>query len=129
MNRLKLAIFAVVATLGLVASPVASAIDLNGNICNDLQKNSSANCGVANENKLGRNNNIVQRVLGLVFYLLGAIAIIMIIIGGIRYATSQGDSQKVQTAKNTIFYAVIGLIVAILASVIVTFVGDQLKKV
>ena len=49
----------------------------------------------------------------------------MIIIGGFRYVTSQGDQTQMQSAKNTILYAVIGLIVAIAAYAIVSFVVTQ----
>ena len=50
------------------------------------------------------------------------IAVIKIVIGGIRYATSGGDSTQIQAAKNTILYAVVGLVVAIMAFAIVNFV-------
>ena len=52
----------------------------------------------------------------------------MIIIAGFRYVISQGDSGAVTSAKNTILYAVIGLIVAIFAWAIVDFVIDNLAK-
>lgn len=66
----------------------------------------------------------IKNVVNVLLFVLGAIAVIMIIIGGIRYATSNGDSGQITTAKNTILYAVIGLIVAILAYAIVNFVLD-----
>jgi hypothetical protein len=49
-------------------------------------------------------------------------AIIMIVVGGLKYVTSQGDSSGVASAKNTIIYAVIGIIIVTLAQVIVRFV-------
>jgi multisubunit Na+/H+ antiporter MnhB subunit len=52
----------------------------------------------------------------------------MIIIGGIRYTTSNGESSQIKSAKDTIMYAVIGLVVAILAYSIVNFVVDQFAK-
>lgn len=66
----------------------------------------------------------IEIVVNILLFLLGAIAVIMIIIGGIRYATANGDQSAVTSAKNTILYAVIGLIVAILAYAIVNFVLD-----
>lgn len=63
-----------------------------------------------------------KTITNVILFVLGAIAVIMIIIGGIRYVTSGGDSGSVTAAKNTILYAVIGLIVAILAYAIVNFV-------
>lgn len=62
--------------------------------------------------------NLVNALL----FVIGAVAVIMLIIGGIRYVISQGDSSAVQSAKNTILYAVIGLLVAIFAYAIVNFV-------
>lgn len=63
-----------------------------------------------------------KNVANVLLYILGAIAVIMIIYGGIRYVTSGGDSSSIKAAKDTILYSVIGLIVAILAFAIVNFV-------
>lgn len=64
----------------------------------------------------------VYRIINWVLIAVGIIAVVFIIIGGIRYATSSGDSDKVKSAKNTILYALIGLVIAILANVIVQIV-------
>ena len=61
---------------------------------------------------------ITQGILGV----LGIVSVIFIIVGGIGYATSQGDSGKTKKARDTILYSVIGLIVALLAFAIVTFI-------
>ena len=71
---------------------------------------------------------IIQTIVRILLFLIGAISVIMIIIGGFRYVISQGDSGAVTSAKNTILYAVIGLIVAIFAWAIVDFVIDNLAK-
>ena len=67
-------------------------------------------------------NDVVKGVLNTVYFIAGAAAIIIIIIGGVLYATSEGDPSKVQTAKNAILYAVVGLIVVMMAFVITGFV-------
>ncbi len=64
----------------------------------------------------------VTRVINIMLYAVGIISVVMLIWGGIRYATSAGDSAKVTAAKNTVMYAVIGLVVAIFAFAIVNFV-------
>lgn len=64
--------------------------------------------------------------LNAVFGLIGIIAVIMIIIGGVRYATSQGDPGKVKSGKSAIMYGIIGLIIALLAFAIVNFVMSAL---
>lgn len=63
-------------------------------------------------------NTIINVVLGVV----GLVAVAMIIVGGISYTTSQGDSAKATKAKNTILYSVVGLIIALLAFAVVNFV-------
>jgi hypothetical protein len=59
--------------------------------------------------------------------IVGVAAVIMIIIGGFRYITSSGDSASVNSAKNTILYAIIGLVIVALAQVIVRFVLNQVS--
>lgn len=61
----------------------------------------------------------IGTVLSVVFMIAGATAVIVIIIGGIMYVTSAGDPQSTAKAKNTILYACIGLVVAILSNAIV----------
>ena len=68
----------------------------------------------------------VGSIVNWLLFAIGAIAVIMIVWGGIKFATSAGDSNKVTAAKNTILYAVIGLAVAVLAFAIVNFVVSHL---
>lgn len=70
-------------------------------------------------------SGIIQTVVNVMLFLLGAVCVVMIVIGGIRYATSQGDQSGVSSAKNTILYAVVGLVVAVAAYAIVNFVVEQ----
>lgn len=67
-------------------------------------------------------NGVFKTITNTILYIVGIIAVIMLIIGGIRYIVSGGDSKKVTDAKNTILYAIIGLIVCFLAFAIVNFV-------
>ncbi|MDX2776379.1 pilin [Streptomyces caniscabiei] len=66
--------------------------------------------------------NMIEIVINTALYVLGMVAVLMIVIGGIRYTTSAGNSAQTKSAKDTILYAVIGLVVAILAYTIVNFV-------
>lgn len=71
------------------------------------------------------NNNLessVRNIVNVLLFLLGMVAVIMIVIGGIRYVISGGDSAQTKAAKDTILYSVVGLVVAILAYAIVNFV-------
>lgn len=65
---------------------------------------------------------IFQTIVNILLFIVGIIAVIMLIIGGIRYVVSGGDQTAVTAAKNTILYAIIGIIVAILAYAAVQFV-------
>lgn len=76
-----------------------------------------------NSNLLG---GVLKNVINIMLYLAGIIAVIMVVIGGLRYITSDGDPQKANQAKNTILYALIGVTVAVLAFSIVNFVIAQL---
>jgi hypothetical protein len=64
----------------------------------------------------------IKDVVNVLLFIIGAVAVIMIVVGGLKYTTSNGDSSAVTSAKNTILYAVVGLVVAILAYAIVNFV-------
>jgi hypothetical protein len=66
--------------------------------------------------------SVVAIVINTILYIIGIISVVMLIIGGIKYATSSGDEKKVTSAKNTIIYAILGLAVAILAWTLVNFV-------
>lgn len=63
----------------------------------------------------------MAQVISTLLVVLGMIAVIMIIVGGIRYATANGDQSAIKSAKNTILYAVVGVVIAILAYAIVNF--------
>ena len=68
------------------------------------------------------NSGIFSTITNTLLFILGAISVIMIIIGGLRYVISGGDSAAVTAAKNTILYAIVGVIVAILAYAVINFV-------
>lgn len=74
----------------------------------------------------GTGSGIIDSVINTILYIVGIAAVIMIIVGGIRYATSAGNEKSVTGAKNTIIYALIGLAAALLAWVIVNFVVTSL---
>lgn len=67
-------------------------------------------------------DNIIATVVNVLSIAVGIIAVIMIIIGGLKYITSSGDSNNVTSAKNTILYAVVGLVIVAIAQFIVKFV-------
>lgn len=67
-------------------------------------------------------NGIIANVVNILSILVGIAAVIMIMVGGFKYVTANGDSSNVGSAKQTITYAVIGLVIVVFAQVIVQFV-------
>jgi len=70
----------------------------------------------------------IGNLLGIAYLVAGMVAVLAIVIGGIRYATANGDSGQIQSAKNMVLYAVVGLVVVIMASAITNFVLTQVTK-
>lgn len=96
----------------------AAAVDVLGDACNSSGSSDSAVCKAKGEDV----NSMIENITNTLLFFLGAVAVIIIIIGGFMYVTAAGDPGRIKTAKNTILYAVIGLIVALLAWGIVSFV-------
>jgi hypothetical protein len=65
---------------------------------------------------------IFKKVVNIMLFVIGAVAVIMLIYGGVKYVLSGGAQDKVAEAKNTILYAIVGIVVAILAFAVVNFV-------
>jgi hypothetical protein len=115
---------------GLVAVPVnagpvnqPSAPSGLINPCSDPDLANTELCqAAAGDNKLFGPQSIWNNILNTLTFLVGAIAVLMIIIGAIRYAVSGGEQAQITSAKNTIIYAAIALIIAVMASAIVNFV-------
>lgn len=84
--------------------------------------------GTGTPTKLFGSGSIFTTVVNVLLFIIGAISVIMLIIGGIRYTLSAGDSGNVTAAKNTILYAIVGLIVAFLAFAIVNFVLSSVSN-
>jgi hypothetical protein len=95
-----------------------STSDTNGN-CNGTSDTSGGTSGI---------NKIITDVINIFSLVVGIVAVIMIIVGGFRYITSGGASDSVSGAKNTIIYAIIGLIVVALAQFIVQFVLNKVTQ-
>ena len=72
-------------------------------------------------------DGIFAGVTNTLIFLVGAVSVIMIIIGGLRYVLSNGDPKQAETGRNTIMYAVIGIVVAIAAFAIVKFITSHIK--
>jgi glucose uptake protein GlcU len=96
--------------------------DASGAVTNGITQACASACNTGTT--LG---GVFANVANILVFLVGSVSVIMIIIGGLRYVTSNGDSKQTEAAKNTVLYAVIGLIVAIVAYAIVDFVVKNIK--
>lgn len=149
MKKISLYIKTLLVAASLVALPLAaspaSAIDVfkdgcasqngggntsgnSGQTATGGQNSGGSSSGICGASQQDDFSKLMQNVINLLLLVLGMIAVIAIIIGGIRYTTSNGDPGQTKAAKDTILYAVIGLIVAILAYAIVSFVLNAFKK-
>ncbi len=110
-----------------VVGGVASA-DIKANLCSGVDAAAdTTDCAAATSDATGQAGvkAIAKKITAIFSIIVGAISIIMIIYGGFRYITSGGDSSKVGNAKNTLIYAIVGLIIVALAQLIVRFVLTQ----
>ncbi len=119
-SKVKTAVMAgVLAIAGLGAAALPAANPAYAESASNLINN-----GIIATNLNGGNNleGTVTNVINVVLYVVGILAVVMVIIGGVKYTTSGGDQAAVTSAKNTILYGIIGLVIAILAYAIVNFV-------
>ena len=111
-----------------LAMPVASAnAYVAGDPCVTSDTTSvinGANCAKSDDQStsLFGEGGIFKTITNTALFIIGALSVIMLIYGGIRYTISMGDAKNVEAAKNTIMYAIIGIVVALLAAAIVNFV-------
>lgn len=116
-----------IAAFGVVGLVGTTALSLPVYACDGIQCVSdgagNAKTGGANTSNL---TDIIKLVTNLLLFILGAVSVIMIIVGGIKYTTSNGSAEQIKSAKNTIMYSIVGLVVAIFAYAIVNFVIQKL---
>ncbi len=129
MNRIKICIFALaVAICGFLTTPTFAASSATSVDCPADLPNRDLICGSTTS---GQNEqslmSTVGNVLNVIYGMIGIVAVVMIVVGGFKYMTSQGDPGKIQSAKNTIMYSVIGLVITLSAFAITNFILGALK--
>jgi len=143
MNKLKLLLTAIyvtalsivpsIAMLATNGSAHADTTNLQKSLCAGSQLNAPsatpATGATCADTQGGTNvNSIVTTVINVFSWLVGVVSVIMIIVGGFKYVTSGGESSGVTSAKNTILYAIVGLIIVAISQVIVKFVLSNVAK-
>ena len=125
IKQVTLSLLAAVALLTpvLVPAAVSAAADIGKNLCAGASlQTTECDPQAAGTDGSAKIDGIITSVINIFSLVVGIVAVIMIIVGGLKYITSGGDSGNVTGAKNTILYAVIGLVVVALAQFIVKFV-------
>jgi hypothetical protein len=131
--RKKIAVIAATLALALipavaVVAPAYAATGSDTEIQHQLKCGSNlVTDGTKCDTNTGATNvdNLIRQVINFFSALVGIVSVVMIIYGGFKYVTSGGDSGNVTGAKNTIIYAVIGLVIVAMAQFIVQFVLDK----
>ena len=128
ISKITKIITAVIISLGILiplSTPVFAAEDIcsNGNVSDEVK--AAAGCPGTS---IVSAETVVTNILYAIILVLGIVAVIFIIKGGIDYMTSAGDSGKLQKAKSTIIYAVIGLVICALSFAIVNFTIGIINK-
>ncbi|MEO5627553.1 MAG: pilin [Candidatus Saccharimonadales bacterium] len=131
IKKLKISVLALL-TFSLFATPIlapvavsAAADATQSGLCQGANLEVTPGSGVADcaiPDPTDKVNSTLTLVINIFSLVVGVAAVIMIIVGGLRYIISGGDSGNVTSAKNTILYAIIGLVVVALAQFIVKFV-------
>ncbi len=103
-------------SLAVMVTPMVGAFD------GSIQGGADSARGTDQTPTLFGQAGIFKTITNVLLFILGAVSVIMIIIGGLRYVISGGNSTAVTAAKNTILYAIVGVIVALLAYAVVNFV-------
>lgn len=105
---------------GLIAgSAHAATVDIQKSVCDGSQFQNDATC---EETEGSSFYDLMKKIIDIFSIVVGSISVIMIIVGGFRYVISNGDTNGVSGAKNTILYAIVGLVIVLFAQVIVNFV-------
>lgn len=128
MSRFKLILAALVVAAAVLMFPavVTAAVDPFQDICSNGGGGSTACASRSTTNPLVGPNGVIVRITSILAIVAGIIAVIFIVWAGIKYVTSNGDSAKISSAKSTIIYALIGLVVAALARPLINFVLGRL---
>jgi hypothetical protein len=118
-----LAMVTPLAVPAVAGAQISTTPDVNNKLC----EGASLTVGTCNttDDPTTKANNLIASVVNIFSLVVGVVAVIMIIVGGFRYITSGGDSNNVTAAKNTILYAIIGLVIVALAQFIVRFVLNR----
>ena len=94
-------------------------------VCEGDAENSTV-CNTTDENPISGKDGVIMNVVNILSFVIGVSSVIMVMIGGLKYITSNGDSNSIAAAKNTILYAIVGVLVFLVSQAIIIFVIGSL---
>lgn len=109
------------------ATGTVAAKDILNDACKSAPGSPTCKSNTSSPNPLTGPNGMLTKVTNIVAILAGIAAVIVIVVSGIKYMTSGGDTQKVASAKSTLIGAIIGLVVVALAQAIIVFVIKRIS--
>ena len=113
----------IAAAMALLVVPVLSPIMMSQNASAGAVEEIQKGTGQVSSASSGADlPSIAKTVVNTMLFIVGILAVIMIIFSGIRYITAHGDKGQVESAKNTLIYSIVGLVIAIIAYALVTWV-------
>lgn len=127
INSLRLSLIAVLVSFGLGMATVSAAPASNFGALSSSKTEVCKGAGLTSCDGGSDVNKVLTSVINILSAIIGVVAVIMIILSGLKYITSGGDGQKVASAKNTLVYSLVGLVIVALAQLIVHFVLGKTK--
>jgi len=132
MKKVFISLLAVIGVVGILQTtaplPASAQFDsAKEEACKGLGVDNSDKFIDCNDSQAGGStiSNVLKIALNILSFVAGITAVILIIIGGLKFINSQGDSQSASSARNTIIYAVVGLIIVAMSQIIVNYVIDK----
>ena len=129
LTTIALSVGVMVAGLGLFAplpvlagSPTTSGA--SSQICQGISQTTGTGGGTCKND--GRLTNVVRVIVNLLSVIIGIVAVIMVMVAGFKYITAGGDSSSISSAKTTLVYAIVGLVIVALSQAIVRFVLNKI---
>ncbi len=136
ITKIRLALIILSLAIGLSVPLLAPASvlarpNITDKLCEgaNLEIGSGVSCETSGVEANQKINEVITLVINMFSLIVGVVAVIMIILGGLKYITSGGESGNITGAKNTILYAIIGLIIVALSQFIVKFVLGKVTTV
>lgn len=127
-----IAAIALLVAPSVVLLPSVAHADIRDNVCRGVN-NTGGGAGAGSTDCTEQDgesfSDLAKKIINVFSIVVGTVSVIMIIIGGFRYIISGGDSTGVTAAKNTILYAIVGLVIVLFSQIIVRFVISNVAPI